>query len=56
MCGIFDFSDFAKKWGKKSDSSFKFQKKITKDFLGQNFSQGNPLQNEPMSKLKGILL
>ena len=41
-----EFSSFLillKKCGKKSDSSLKFQKKFTKDFLGNFFSQGNPL-------------
>ena len=32
MCGVFEFSDFAQKISKKSDSSMKFQKKFTKEF------------------------
>ena len=55
-CGIRDkcteFSSFRillKKSGKKSDSSLKFQKKFTKDFLGKKIPKGIPCKmNEPM--------
>merc|ERR1712030_62560 len=38
IVSIFDFSDFAQKVWKKSDSSLKFGKKFTKDFNVQFFS------------------
>ena len=40
---IFEFSDFAQKCGKKSDSSLKIGKNFTKDFPVKKNFHGNPL-------------
>ena len=40
MCAIFEFSDFAQKWYKKSDSSLKVVRNFTNDFRVKNFSMG----------------